>query len=447
MNSNQNTSTSKWSLNAKIAAIGTALVLVVALVFAAIITNAISRNKNSNNTNSNSNSMASSVSASEKPSNSAASSKLQEQYEWVEEDVGGEYVLSGGDIPDDKLTAEVIDWHPGAPGFAVTYTLRMFKDDVPVNYQEVEIKTITEGVTIKGANIIVPYSTRKIENNCKVGIRLKSDTRIKVYINIPLYVQKEITFVDDFNGTALDSAKWSYYEENQISSHAGASKQIVSNREAVKVKDGNLVLTAMKKTITTHTGDTFHYITGHVTGRNKFSQTQGTFSGRFKFPTKGGVNSAFWMMPFSYRTDAFFMSPKNPLAGCNEIDIFEQSKFFEKNNNATTSMGQHYFLPGGTYSHAASLFPSLQQLSSLSDGKYHDIALVWTNKGTYYYFDGKLILKEEGITKSNTDRTDAYMLLTTGVASVNNDVNNWYGTMMDSDFPQSFIIDYIKVYK
>ena len=87
-----------------------------------------------------------------------------------------------------------------------------------------------------------------------------------------------LTFADEFSGTALDGAKW----ENRL---PGVRNSAINTPDAVSVGGGNL-------TITTYTEGGTHY-TGMVGSRGKFEQVYGYFESRIKFNTTPGQWSAW----------------------------------------------------------------------------------------------------------------------------------------------------------
>ena len=110
------------------------------------------------------------------------------------------------------------------------------------------------------------------------------------------------TFVDDFSGTSLDTAKWS----PMLTARTGvASPECrVSSPDNIGVHDGTLSLTVRKEpapfTCTSPTGDyVTQYTGGAVTTYHKFAQAYGRFAIRARFPDAKvqGLHSALWMWP------------------------------------------------------------------------------------------------------------------------------------------------------
>ena len=111
------------------------------------------------------------------------------------------------------------------------------------------------------------------------------------------------TFIDEFDGTALDSAKWVIQDTRQTGMRSQQTCYTTSD-DNVRVHDGVLDL------ITRDEGDLFNckppvgnfwteYTGGMVATRTKFSQTYGRFEVRAAFPTArtSGVRGGFSMLP------------------------------------------------------------------------------------------------------------------------------------------------------
>lgn len=351
------------------------------------------------------------------------------------------------------LDIKIENWHPGAPNYPVTYVIDVTENGVKLQPDQVVITTKIQGVEINNLEVTIPYELRLTNDKIEILVSTLSNDSSDNFakFEIPLFAHKELTFEDNFEGDSLDLTKWEYYEEDIITSHPGASAQICCNRGSVEVKDGHLNLKVKKESFKLKDGRDCHYSVGHIWTKEKFAQHQGTFSGRFYFPKKGGINSAFWLTPPRYYGDFLFMDSTKEESGCNEVDIFEISEYFKKDNQSAC-FGLHYWKgisfsnSTATYSHQDIYVAPKDAFPDISD-TWHDSAFVWMETGVFIYLDGKLQLSQKNIAPSITEENRAVIILTSGVGSVNEDVPNWYGSMMDCDFPQKFVVDYIKVYK
>jgi len=213
---------------------------------------------------------------------------------------------------------------------------------------------------------------------------------------------------DDFNGNALDASKWEV---------RGIGKRALGYvaEKAVTVKDGYLTLHALKN------GDSI--FTGAVGTENKFMTTYGYFECRAKLQQSSGQWGAFWLQ-----------SPKlsegdNPAVHGAEIDIME---CFRKLGNDIVSHNVHW----GPYGKGQHTTHGMQSyLKGLSEG-FHTFAVEWTPDKYIFYVDGyKFYEVQEGISGINE-----YIILSM-------ELPNEVSDMKKSKLPDSFVIDYVRVYK
>lgn len=125
------------------------------------------------------------------------------------------------------------------------------------------------------------------------------------------YTEADLVWSDDFNGSNLNLQYWNYeyHEPGWVNNEL---QEYVDSKENIYVKDGNLVIQALK---TTKNGKT-HYTSGRVNTQNKFTFKYGKVEARIKFPKGQGFLPAFWMMPNN--ENLYGQWPK-----CGEIDIAE----------------------------------------------------------------------------------------------------------------------------
>jgi beta-glucanase (GH16 family) len=114
----------------------------------------------------------------------------------------------------------------------------------------------------------------------------------------------ECTFVDDFDGTALDTGKWT----TQDTARTGFKSGLTCYRGAsnIAVRSGTLLLEARDEGVPLDCDNPYgafrtRYTGGLVTTRGQFSQTYGRFEVRAKLPAArfSGLHGAFWMFPLN----------------------------------------------------------------------------------------------------------------------------------------------------
>ena len=183
------------------------------------------------------------------------------------------------------------------------------------------------------------------------------------------------SFVDNFNGKALDANKW----VGQDSSLSGFSMNTTCFKagKGYAVGNGTLKLTVTRVAPFTCNvpgdGDfTSTSVGGAVSTYGKFSQAYGKFEARIKFPnyTGAGLHGGFWMNPQTKSYGAW------PASG--EIDVAEW------------------------YSGMANrLYPSLHYTGSTSSDTaytcmsgdltaFHKVSVIWSTTSMKFYYDDQL---------------------------------------------------------
>lgn len=185
---------------------------------------------------------------------------------------------------------------------------------------------------------------------------------------------------DEFNGTALDTAKWNYQTGTQDTygndtgvAYWGNNEQQYYTQDAVTVENGSLKITAEKR----RTGDR-DYTSGRILTRDKASWTFGYFEAKMKLPVGNGMWPAFWMLPQP-------SSPQNtsneyggwPLNG--EIDIMEARGRQPDRVDNTIHFGSAW--PNNKY---------LTKVAVLSSGidEWHVYGVEWTADYIAWFADG-----------------------------------------------------------
>jgi beta-glucanase (GH16 family) len=182
--------------------------------------------------------------------------------------------------------------------------------------------------------------------------------------------------------------------------------------ENAKVQDGNLVINAIQENFTGTDGITRPYTSARLKTQGKFDQKYGRFEARIKIPAGQGIWPAFWMLGNNIDTAQW--------PSCGEIDIME-------NIGKEPSM-VHGSLHGTGFDSTATY--------TLSTGKFaddfHVYAVEWEPGVVRFYVDGNLY----------DTRTSA------SVPALNVAVGgNWPGSPDGtSTFPQTMLVDYVKVY-
>jgi beta-glucanase (GH16 family) len=171
-----------------------------------------------------------------------------------------------------------------------------------------------------------------------------------------------LVFSDEFDGSALDPAKWSHhYPWSRTHNHSAYSRE-----QNVAVTGGRLVLTAREESFGGKP-----YTTGVVNTQGKFHATFGYIEARLRMPSTIGSWPAFWMLRDGWPP---------------EIDIMEfpLSDVSQAHNEKYRYWWNYHW---GTVSDHRSAGAEVWQGSDLTAG-FHDYAVEWTPKAMRFHLDG-----------------------------------------------------------
>ena len=235
----------------------------------------------------------------------------------------------------------------------------------------------------------------------------------------------KLVWSDEFNGTKLDSSKWSC-ETGNHNGWGNKEKEYYRSRNAV-VKDGYLTIIAKKENY-----KDFDYTSARIRTIHKGDWKYGKFEMRAKLPIGKGMWPAFWMMP----TDNVYGGW--PVSG--EIDIME----YLGHDSATVYGTIHYGgrPPNNTHSGKMYTLPD----SGFNSG-FHTFSLIWEKDSIQWLVDGKVY---ETQTKWYTTAASYpapfdqkfHIILNLAVGG------EWPGYPDSTTvFPQKYVIDYVRVYQ
>lgn len=189
------------------------------------------------------------------------------------------------------------------------------------------------------------------------------------------------TFVDNFDGTQLDTSKW-FVQLTDGSGFGGGGDCFVNTANNVRVANGALSLTTRKEaqpfTCRSPYGDyTSSYTSGMVSTYLGFAQAYGRFEIRAKFPASkvAGLQSALWLWPQNPTRYGSW-----PASG--EIDIAE---FY--------SLYPDRAIPYIHYNTAPSAAAVTNNYCMIADASaFHSYVAEWTTSTITIKFDGKTCL-------------------------------------------------------
>ncbi|MBZ5657281.1 MAG: glycoside hydrolase family 16 protein [Acidobacteriia bacterium] len=240
-----------------------------------------------------------------------------------------------------------------------------------------------------------------------------------------------LTWSDEFsgtNGSAADAAKWTL--ETGGNGWGNNELEYYTDRlQNAQQRDGNLVITVQKETFTGTDGVTRNYTSARLKTARHFTQTYGRFEARIKVPKGRGIWPAFWMLGDNIDIVGW--------PTCGEIDIMENIGS-ELDKVHGSMHGPGYF--GNT---------PLTAVYTLASGQFgddsHVFAIEWEPAAVRFYVDGNLYQ-----TRTPSDLPTGtrwvfdhpfFILLNVAVGG------NFPGDPdASSTFPQTMLVDYVRVY-
>jgi len=233
-------------------------------------------------------------------------------------------------------------------------------------------------------------------------------------VNSPPNVDWQLIWSDEFDGTAIDDAKWRVEDLHLIKNN---ELQYYAPDD-VYVAGGNLTLRSRQRSYWGYDSAGnwrhFNYTSGLVESKDRFAAAYGRIEVRGKLPATQGIWPAHWMLP-----DSREWPP--------EIDIMELLGHEPTRVYMTHHWGSwpNVERDGGSYSGP-----------DYSAG-FHEFAVEWTPTRLDWEVDGVLRFSST----RNVPREPFYIILNTAVGG------DWPGNPDPSTvFPQHHEIDYVRVY-
>jgi beta-glucanase (GH16 family) len=242
-----------------------------------------------------------------------------------------------------------------------------------------------------------------------------------------------LVWSDEFNapdGSAPDASKWIF----QTGGNGFGNQELeyyTSRPQNAEIRNGNLVVTALKENYTGPDGVSRSYTSARLNTSNKFQQAYGRFEANIKIPYGQGIWPAFWMLGNDISTKGW--------PACGEIDTME--------NIGREPSIVHGTIHGPGYSGAHGIGSpfSFADNRRFADG-YHLYAVEWSPNQIKFYVDDNLYSTRTPAdlpvgTKWVYDHP-AFIILNLAVGGA------WPGSPdATTVFPQQMLVDYVRVYK
>lgn len=244
----------------------------------------------------------------------------------------------------------------------------------------------------------------------------------------------ELIWSDDFEGPAgqgIDPTKWAYELGNGCDDAAAGCGWGNNELQYYTDRPKNIALDGSGRLAITCDRESFAgsgYTSGRITTKGIFEQAYGRFEARIQMPFGPGIWPAFWLLGSNIDAVGW---PQ-----CGEIDIVEY-RGQEPNKIHGTVHGPGYF--GGN---------PVTDVFSFTNGRFdtdfHIFAVEWTENQIDYYVDDTLFfsIRSEDVPGEWVFDHPFYMILNVAVGG------NFVGPpAANTPFPQTMLVDWIRVYK
>ena len=237
---------------------------------------------------------------------------------------------------------------------------------------------------------------------------------------------------DEFETDGLpDSTKWSY----DVGGGGWGNQELQYYTDAdldnAMVSDGNLYITARKEVVGSN-----QYTSARLVSKYRGDWLYGRIQIRAKMPAGRGLWSALWMLPTDWRYGGW------PDSG--EIDIMEYVGY-DKNE-------VHGTIHTGAYNHSLGTQIGFSREFANVETEFHVYEMIWEPGKIDLYVDGVKFAYFGYNPNSNIDveNSDAWPFDQRFHLIMNIAVGGTWGGVMgvdDSVFPQSMVVDYVRVYQ
>lgn len=238
----------------------------------------------------------------------------------------------------------------------------------------------------------------------------------------------QLVWEDDFNGNAgqsPDATKWVYDIGTGNGGWGNQELQYYTDQPANISMDGtgNLAITARSESFG---GSGF--TSARIKTQGLFDQAYGRFEARLKMPWGPGIWPAFWMLGSNIN--------EVPWPQCGEIDIMEY-----RGQQPTIIHGSVH---GPGYSGGNAVTKSFGLEKDRFDADFHVFAIEWGVDYIDYYVDDRLYqrITPDDVTGEWVYDHPFFIILNVAVGG------NFVGfPTPQTPFPQTMLVDYVKVYK
>jgi beta-glucanase (GH16 family) len=258
----------------------------------------------------------------------------------------------------------------------------------------------------------------------KDGFESLVTKQISIVQDDPDYLNNlTLVWSDEFDGSSVSRDEWTF--ETGASGWGNNELQNYTDGSNALVGEGTLKITAKKVNDAEVAGS---YTSTRIITKNNF--LYGRLEARAKLPSGTGVWPAFWMLGSNITTVGW--------PDCGEIDIMEYVGYDPNVVNSALHTPSSY---GNTLNHKSLSLETAEE-------EFHIYGIIWTEKSISFYVDDA---NNVFYTYSPANKTDEnwpfnknqFFILNLAVGG------NWGGAqgIDNSIFPQTYEIDYVRVYQ
>lgn len=239
------------------------------------------------------------------------------------------------------------------------------------------------------------------------------------------------TFVDRFDGSALNTRKWHPMDTRRTGFKTGLTCY-ENSPETIQVRDGELHLTTRDTGSHTWCRNFFtKYVGGGVALVNEKARTYGRYEIRARFPTTrtAGLHGGFWLYPIAHTYGRW------PASG--EIDVSEW-----------WSLRRRLSLPSIRYSGWGPEDSGWDKCLVKSPSRFHTYTLIWNQQNVRVFVDGircwqRSWTPDAPLVAPQPMDKPFRVNLNMGVGGNRGSV----AVTSETELPATYVIDYVKVWR
>ncbi|MGH7991093.1 MAG: glycoside hydrolase family 16 protein, partial [Limisphaerales bacterium] len=243
---------------------------------------------------------------------------------------------------------------------------------------------------------------------------------------IPETPQWNIVWDDEFNGTSIDTSKWTFETGNGGSNPGWGNqeREYYTSSASNAYEDGNglLHIVALNQSM-----DGFNFTSARMKTEGLYNTpVYGRIQWRAKLPTGYGMWPALWMLGSDFSSVGW--------PACGEIDVVENP-----GNPTFNQSSLHYGTSGEVNKTGYYYFPSGDSITN-----FHTYELDWTASSLQFLVDGNLYETQTG---GSPFDAPFFFIMNLAVGGT------YPGTTSDSDiiasntFPKEIEVDYVRIYE